>query len=328
MSKKITFIDLFAGIGGFRLGFESIGCECVFSSEYDKYSKQTYKENFLEEPHGEITKIKEKEIPSFDILTAGFPCQPFSSIGLREGFSNKSQGTLFYDIVRILSHHKPKGFLLENVPGIISHNNGETISIIFNSLNSIGYDVWYKIIDSADYGVPQRRRRIYIAGIKSLQNQNSILVNCSKDNSSLFANSISKERFLFPEVIKDKVGIGKFVESGVKGYSVSKHLQKSYLFKINDGKPEIIDCNTPYPVKTLCSSYYKIQRLTGTFVRDGETGIRLLTTGECKSIMGFPKTFVIPVSRTQMYKQMGNSVVVPVVSAIAKSLVKSIQKIQ
>ena len=330
MTKQIdpiTFIDLFAGIGGIRLGFESAGCKCVFTSEWDKYSQQTYKANFDVEPHGDITKIREQDIPPFDILTAGFPCQPFSSIGLRQGFAHKTQGTLFYDVVRILAHHRPRGFLLENVQGLISHENGRTISTIFDALREIGYDVWHKVLDAADYGVPQHRNRIYIVGVRVDEKRPPILVDATHHDALLFDDLTTRSKFVFPEGSKKRIGIGKFLETGVQGHSISKHLQKVYLFKLEDGRPEIVDPKSNSVVKTLVASYHKIQRLTGTFVRDGETGIRLLTAGECKSIMGFPSTFVIPVSRTQMYRQMGNSVAVPVISAIAARLVQAIGQV-
>ena len=323
-TNHLTFIDLFAGIGGIRLAFEACGCKCIFTSEWDKYSQQTYSANFNDQPRGDITKIVEHEIPSFDILTAGFPCQPFSSIGLRQGFAHKTQGTLFYDVARILAHHRPKAFLLENVPGLVSHENGRTIATIFDALRDIGYDVWYQILDSADFGLPQTRKRIYIVGLRVDDSRDPILCRPNSDDLSLFHDMNLRKRFSFPVGSNTKTGIGKFLESGVFGHSISKHLQKVYLFKVNDGRPELVDVNSSGVVKPLVASYHKIQRLTGTFVKDGETGIRLLTARECKAIMGFPNDFVIPVSRTQMYRQFGNSVAVPVVKAIAKQIIEAI----
>lgn len=296
-----TFIDLFAGIGGTRLGFEKTGGECVFSSEWDRYCQKTYRANFNEIPVGDITEIKENEIPSHDVLIAGFPCQPFSTIGKRQGFKHKTQGTLFYDILRILNKKKPKSFLLENVPGLASHDGGKTFETILESLDSIGYNTSYKILNASDFGLPQSRKRIYIVGF----NKNKI-----KNYTD----------FDFPKPLKKKVGINKYLEKNPKGYSISKHLQKTYLFKKDDGRPVIVDKNSNLQVKTLVSTYHKIQRLTGTFVRGGETGIRLLSEKECKRIMGFEDNFIIPVSRTQMYKQLGNSVAIPVIEEIAKNI--------
>jgi DNA (cytosine-5)-methyltransferase 1 len=298
-SKTFKFIDLFAGIGGMRLGFEQNGFTCVFTSEWDKFAQKTYEANFGVTPHGDITKIDESEIPSHDVLLAGFPCQPFSSIGKREGFSHETQGTLFYDVVRIIQHHNPHAFLLENVEGLTTHNGGNTFDVIMKTLDELGYQVFWKVLNSADFGVPQIRKRIYLAGFKE---------------------GMPGGDFEFPTPHSERVGIGKFIEESVSGYSISKRLQDSYLYKVDDGRPQIVDKSSDFPVKTLVASYHKIQRLTGTFVRGGETGVRLLTENECKAIQGFPQDFRIPVSRTQAYRQFGNSVSVPTISAIARSM--------
>jgi DNA (cytosine-5)-methyltransferase 1 len=303
---ELKFIDLFAGIGGMRLAFESTGAICVFSSEWDKYAQKTYEANFGEIPDGDITKIKATDIPKFDILLAGFPCQPFSSIGKREGFKHKTQGTLFYDVARIIDHHKPKAFLLENVAGLLTHDDGRTFTTIISTLVELGYEVEYRILDASDYGVPQKRERIYIVGFKK--------------------KKVRSADFLFPRPRSKKVGIGKFIETGLTDLSITKHLQKVYIYKLPDGRPEIITPKSDFPVKTLVASYHKIQRLTGTFVADGPTGLRLLSENECKAVMGYPKSFKIPVSRTQMYRQFGNSVAVPVVKAVARSIVKHLEQ--
>lgn len=305
--EKFKFIDLFAGVGGMRIAFEKNDGECVFSSEWDRYSQKTYYKNFGDMPAGDITKIEAKDIPDHDILVGGFPCQPFSSIGKREGFEHPTQGTLFFDIVRILKEKKPASFLLENVSGLKHHDKGNTLKQIIDTLkNELGYWVDLKELDSADYGVPQHRRRIYIVG---------------------FSKEISEQSnfsFEWPEKHEKKVGIGQFIESHHDGYSISKHLQKSYIYKKDDGRPQEIDKHSDIQVKTLCSTYHKIQRLTGTFVKDGKTGLRLLSHNECKAIMGFPKDFKFPVSRTQMYRQMGNSVAIPVVQAIAREMTSTL----
>jgi len=319
------FIDLFAGVGGIRLGFQAAGGECVFSSEWDAFAQRTSAENFGHVPHGDITKIAASEIPSFDVLAAGFPCQPFSSIGRREGFDHPTQGTLFYDVLRIVKHHKPRAFLLENVAGLTTHDRGKTMRVIEESLLELGYDLWHRVLDAADYGVPQHRDRIYIVGLRVKGRRRPPAVFAASElDCNLWSEGDHARRFEFPKPVRKAIGIGQFLESGVTGHSVSTHLQKVYLFKADDGRPEIVDRNSDFPVKTLVASYHKIQRLTGTFVRDGETGIRLLTASECKAIMGFPKTFKIPVSRTQMYRQMGNSVAVPVVKAIARRIAEAL----
>jgi DNA (cytosine-5)-methyltransferase 1 len=295
---NFRFIDLFAGVGGMRLAFERANGSCVFSSEWDKFSQQTYFANFKETPHGDITQIHERSIPKFDVLVAGFPCQPFSTIGKRQGFSHATQGTMFHEVVRIMRHHKNRAFLLENVPGIQTHDGGRTLEIIEETLTELKYRFDYRVLNAADFGVPQHRSRIYIVGYKSRRG--------------------GRTELDWPEGNKTHRAIGPFIESGIQDHSITKHLQKVYLFKKNDGKPQIVDKSSDFPVKTLVASYHKIQRLTGTFVHDDETGLRLLSQNECKAIMGFNKRFKVPVSRTQMYRQFGNSVAVPVVTEIAK----------
>ncbi len=299
--NDVKFIDLFAGIGGIRTAFESAGAKCVFSSEINIFAQYTYYANHGTVPFGDITKITAEEIPNHDILCAGFPCQPFSHIGKREGFKHPTQGTMFYEIVRILKVKKPKAVFLENVPGLINHDHGNTLKIIIESLEEIGYHCTYTVLNAKDFGVPQSRARFYLVGL------------------------LENKEFQFPDPPMEKANIGDYLEKNVSGYEISEHLQKTYLFKKDDGRPVLIDQNTKGPTKTLVCSYHKIQRLTGTFVKDGPTGVRLLTERECKAIMGFPNDFIIPVSRTQMYRQMGNSVVVKVIEAIAKNLVPLLQ---
>ncbi len=323
--KQLKFIDLFAGVGGIRLGFQGSECRCVFTSEWDKYAQKTYFANFGDVPHGDITKIDAPSIPSFDILTAGFPCQPFSSIGQRQGFEHKTQGTLFFDVARILKHHRPRAFLLENVAGLVTHDKGRTLQTILDALHELRYDVWYKVLDAADYGVPQHRDRIYIVGMRV--NGSRAPIRPTDPNFPLLT-SASKyaDRFMWPKPNKEQVGVGQFIETNVEGYEISKHLQKVYMYKLDDGRPQVIDRKSNFPVKTLVACYHKIQRLTGTFVKDGPTGLRLLTADECKAVMGFPREFHFPVSRTQMYRQMGNSVAVPMIEAIAREMVRSIKR--
>ncbi len=298
-----TFIDLFAGIGGTRLGFEAAGGKCVYTSEWDEPAQKTYQANFGEMPDGDITQVKTTNIPDFDVLLAGFPCQPFSSIGQRKGFEHKTQGTLFYDVARIIKDKRPKAFLLENVQGLLTHDKGRTLSTILEVLAELDYDVQYRLINAADFGVPQMRKRVYIVGIDR------------------HLKSIDPSKFVFPEGDPDKhVDIGDYIEGDVEGYTISKKLQENYLFKLDDGRPKIVTKDSKGPAKTLVASYHKIQRLTGTFVKGGPTGLRLYTENECKALMGFPTDFKVPVSRTQMYRQFGNSVVVPVIEAVAKAM--------
>lgn len=296
-NKHFKFIDLFAGIGGIRKAFESVGGGCVFSSEIDPHAQYTYYTNFGVIPFGDITKIDENDIPQHDVLCAGFPCQPFSSIGKRQGFEHPTQGTMFHEVLRVVDKLSPRAVFLENVPGILTHDNGNTLSVILSELKNKGYvNIHHTILNAKNFGVPQSRKRFYLVAFKE------------------------NVDFKFPTPPMVEANIGDYVETDVSGFSISKHLQDVYLFKKDDGRPIVIDQSSTGHVKTLVSSYHKIQRLTGTFVKDGETGLRLLTSSECKAIMGFPDDFVIPVSRTQMYRQMGNSVVIKVVSEIAKEI--------
>lgn len=303
--KGLKFIDLFSGIGGTRLGFEDDNTVNVFSSEWDKFAVKTYEANFGDKPSGDITQVNEADIPEHDILLAGFPCQPFSSIGKRGGFKDETQGTLFFDILRILDYHKPAMLLLENVPGLLTIDEGRTMETVMGSLDELGYDVQYKVLDSADFGLPQRRKRVYIVGfLKELQ-----------------------VKYEYPEpTVTEHTPISSILEGDVEGYTISKKLQENYLFKKDDGKPQVVDKDSDELAKTLVSTYHKVQRLTGTFVRGGETGLRLLSRNEIKALQGFPLDFKLPVSRTQAYRQLGNSVPVPVVKAVADNMKESLYK--
>lgn len=250
-------------------------------------------------PDGDITKVSASSIPNFNVLLAGFPCQPFSSIGKREGFANKTQGTLFFDILRILKYHMPEAFLLENVPGLLTIQHGETFKVIISALEEAGYSVHHTVLEASDFGLAQSRKRVIIVGFRS---------------------DIDDSSFEFPKGNSKHVAVKDILEDNPEGYPISKKLQENYLFKKDDGRPYVVDKNSTGLAKTLNSSYHKIQRLTGTFVKGGETGLRLLSEKECKRLQGFPDDFKIPVSRTQMYRQMGNSVAVPMIKAVSDNL--------
>lgn len=297
---KLRFIDLFAGIGGIRKGFEDSNTVAVFSSEWDKYAAETYKANYGDTPYGDITKIDASDIPAHDVLLAGFPCQPFSNIGRREGFAHATQGTLFFDVLRILKHHMPKMFLLENVSGILNIQDGLAFKTILASLRELGYDVFWDELDAQNFGLPQVRRRVIIVGFHPILKVKTF--------------DLPQGDTSYRRPIKD------ILENNLTGYDISKHLQKSYLFKKDDGRPQLVDGSSDIQVKTLVASYHKIQRLTGTFVKDGPSGVRLFSELECKRLMGFPDSFIVPVSRTQMYRQFGNSVAVPMIKAVADAM--------
>lgn len=320
-NPKFTFIDLFAGIGGFRLAFQKAGGKCVFTSEWDKNAQKTYEANFGEVPFGDITKISEKEIPHHDILLGGFPCQPFSlagvskknSLGRKHGFADETQGTLFYDIVRILKERKPKAFLLENVKNLKSHDKGRTFKIISETLKE-DYYVFDKIIDAKHY-VPQHRERIFIAGF-------------SKD---YFDKSIE---FKFPDPPKKEQKIGDILQSNIaEKYTLTDNLWR-YLQQYAKKHKEqgngfgfgLVDFNKVS--RTLSARYHKDG--SEILIPQGKgKNPRRLSPEECRTLMGYPDNFVIRghgVSDTQLYRQFGNSVAVPVVSAIAAHMMNFIDK--
>jgi len=315
---KFRFIDLFAGIGGIRIPFEKLGGTCVFTSEWDKFCQTTYQFNFGDYPHGDITKIDEMQIPDHDILLAGFPCQPFSiagvskkkSLGREHGFKDKKQGNLFFEIVRILKKKKPKSFLLENVKNLKSHDGGRTYQVIESTLQNLGYNLFVKIIDAADY-VPQHRERIIIAG---------------------FRKDIFPEiEFEFPDAGIRKIDIADILEKNVDSkYTLSdklwKYLRdyaKKHREKGNGFGFGLIDPTKDSTTRTLSARYYKDG--SEILIKQEGKNPRRLTPRECARLMGFPDDFKIPVSDNQAYKQFGNAVVIPVIEAVAKEIVSTIE---
>lgn len=290
MAKKtITFIDLFAGIGGFHLAFHNLGAKCVFVSEWDKPARKTYKKNFEKiEPElfapetidqtftGDITAVLPKSIPDFDIITGGFPCQPFSQAGLKKGF-NETRGTLFFDIANIMKEKQPKAFFLENVRGLLTHDGGRTFATIQRVLTEeLGYSFFYKVVKASDYGVPQHRPRLFMVGFKD--------------------KSID---FEFPEPVKltmtmDDVFDGK----------VNKTV--GYTLRVGGRGSGLAD-----------------RRNWDTYLVDGE--VRRLSPKEGLRMQGFPDTFEFPVSETQAMKQLGNSVAVPAIQATANEIIKRLK---
>jgi len=312
---KFKFIDLFAGIGGIRLAYQNLGGKCVFTSEWNDYAKRTYEANFGEVPFGDITQISETQIPDHDILLAGFPCQPFSiagvskknALGKAHGFLDETQGTLFFDIARILEHKKPKAFMLENVKNLRSHDKGKTFKVIEKTLKELGYSVYAQVLNGK-YFVPQNRERIIIVG---------------------FRNDIFKgaEDFHFPKMPEPQKVFKDILETEVEEkYTLTDHLWKylqdyaaKHKAKGNGFGFGLTDMNGIS--RTLSARYYK----DGSEVLIPQEGNpRRLTPRECARLQGFPDNFVIPVSDTQAYKQFGNSVTIPLIQAVAKQLVKSL----
>lgn len=317
-NTHFTFIDLFAGIGGMRLAFEAAGGHCIYSNEWNKYSQQTYFANFGDQPDGDITKVNAESIPDHDILVAGFPCQPFSiagvskkqSLGRATGFEDKTQGTLFFDVCRILKAKRPKAFLLENVKNLCSHDKGNTFKVIQEALNELNYEIFYQIIDGQAF-VPQHRERILIVGF---------------DRTKYSPPNI---RFEFDIIPTDpKPTIRSILESDVDvRYTLSDKLWK-YL-QDYAAKHKAAGNGFGYGIapldgvaRTLSARYYKDG--SEILIAQDNANPRRLTPRECARLQGFPDTFKIPVSDTQAYKQFGNSVVVPLMSTVAKLMVAEI----
>lgn len=314
-NPEFLFIDLFAGIGGIRIPFQELGGKCVFSSEWDKFAQKTYRINFGDIPSGDITKIKAKEIPEFDILLAGFPCQPFSQAGLKKGFSD-TRGTLFFEIERIIKQKRPKAFLLENVKQLVGHDRGRTLKIITEHLEKLEYYVKFEVLRAADYGVPQNRERLYIIGL-------------DKRQSLLLAKE--SYNFIFPSPVCRKTILGDILEKNVnKKYTISdklweghKRRRAEHVRKGNGFGYSLFDNYSEY-VNTLSARYYKDG--SEILINQGNNkNPRKLTPRECARLQGFDEKFIIPVSDTQAYRQFGNSVAIPVVREVARTLLSEMK---
>lgn len=311
---EYKFIDLFAGIGGTRLAFERAEANCVFSSEWNKYAQITYDENFGHKPVGDITQIPSDDIPDHNILVAGFPCQPFSisgvskknSLGRPHGFDDPTQGTLFFDVKRIIKDKKPDAFLLENVKNLKSHDKGRTFQIIMKSLQiDLGYEVYYKILDSVNY-VPQHRERIFIIGFR----------NKTEFNYPIYdPKSKLRLRDILEKKVDEKYTLSDHLWNYLQNYA-KKHKEKGNGFGF--GLPSLNGHS-----RTLSARYYKDG--SEILIQQGKgKNPRRLTPRECARLMGFPDSFKIPVSDTQAYKQFGNSVVVPLVYDMAKTIIEAL----
>ena len=327
----LRMIDLFAGIGGIRMGFESIGAKCVFSSEWNEYAQKTYMANFTDDfpIQGDITKVSSSDIPDHDILLAGFPCQPFSlagvskknSLGRATGFMDKTQGTLFFEIARILKDKQPPYFLLENVKNLLSHDKGRTFNIIEKTLTEdLGYTIFYKVIDGK-YWVPQHRERIIIAGFKGQVGFSWDDVIVPEVVSPLYS-------ILHPEngseLAEPPYTIGELAKVNEK-YVLSDHLW-DYLQEYA-AKHKALGHGFGYGLadvdgisRTLSARYYKDG--SEILVPVNNSNPRRLTPRECARLMGFPDSFKIVCSDTRAYQQFGNSVVVPMIEAVAKAMYK------
>ena len=306
---KFTFSDICAGIGGMRLAFENLGGECVFSSEWDKFCQETYRENFGETPQGDITKIPIKDIPKHDILLAGFPCQPFSKSGFatrkflnkKDGFGDENQGKIFFRIIKIIAEKKPKWIFLENVPRLIKMDKGKTFRIILSELEKLGYDCKYEVI-SAETVVPQRRERLYIVATrKGIDFEFPEIPDLKPQLKQIFEKNIDRKYILSDNT-------WNWLQNHAKKHSA---MGNGFGFRLAD------------PKKTACT-------LSARYGKDGSeiliqrrnSNPRKLSPRECARLMGFPDQFKIPVSDTQAYKQFGKSVVVPIIYLIGYNMLE------
>lgn len=314
-----TFIDLFAGLGGFRLALESLGAKCVYSNEWNKYAQEVYYENFGDMPEGDITKVDEKTIPNHDILCAGFPCQPFSISGKRKGFED-SRGTLFFDVARIVKQKKPKVVFLENVKNFATHDNGNTLKVVQKTMKELGYTFHKKVLNAVDYGIPQKRERIYMV---------------------CFRTDLDIKKFSFPKgfplekhiedflITDDSVDISNLIVRRDDTYMNGK-IDDTYSNKpirlgiVNKGGQGERIYSTKGIAITLSANGGGVFSKTGGYLINGET--RKLHPRECARIMGFPESYKICKNLNQAYKQFGNSVAIDVLQYIGIEIGKSLEQ--
>ncbi len=312
---SFKFIDLFAGIGGFRLAFQNNGGKCVFSSEWDNAAKKTYETNFGEVPYGDITKIEHKDIPEHDILCAGFPCQAFSIAGQRKGFDDeKGRGNLFFDVLRILKEKQPKAFLLENVKNLEGHDKGNTFKRIQKELENLNYYFEYKVLNSCDYGnVPQNRERIYIVGFKKEDHKNKFewpkKEEKTKSIRDILEDNVDEKYYYY------KYPCYKELLKSVKSTDTVYQWRRIY---VRENKNNLC----PTLTANMGTGGHNVPIILDGKKKNNKIGnIRKLTPLECAKIQGYPDNYLLPnLANSALYKQFGNSVTVPVISKIAKSI--------
>ncbi len=314
-SASLRFIDLFCGMGGFRLAFEAQKCKCVYSSDIDDYACQTYQLNFSDYPKSDITKVKASDIPDFDILCAGFPCQPFSIAGKRLGFED-TRGTLFFDVARILKEKKPMAFLLENVRGLSNHDGGKTLNVILNTLNELGYETEWKVLNAKDYGVPQNRERWYCIGIRKDLNLKLPSFPDKKELSYTLQDIILKKA----DSSYDSTDIClKNIASNIAKKNI-KITKTTLAYEIRPSRCQFALGNiSPCLTAKMGTGGNNVP----VVVKQG----RKLTERECLRIMGYPESYKVYTGH-HTYKQIGNSVVVPVLTELAQRLVSSLRGVE
>ena len=321
-TRTITFIDLFAGIGGTRIALERAGASCVYSVEIDRFAATTYAANHGDIDASDVRLVKPKDLPPFDILVAGFPCQPFSiagvskknSLGRKHGFLDETSGTLFFEIARIAKAKKPAAMILENVKNLNTHDSGKTMKVILSTLEEIGYQVKTKVLDGGLW-VPQHRERTYIVALRK---------DLSKQQEYEFLATPPRTSMVLADILEGEAGLEKYVLSEklwsyLRAYA-AKHRAAGNGFGYGLAKPDSV-------TRTLSARYYK----DGSEIlvdRGPRRRPRRLTPRECARLMGFPETFKIVCSDTAAYKQFGNSVVVPAVEHVARPLVKMLKSLE
>ncbi len=315
------YIDLFAGIGGFRLGLDSLNYECVFSSEIDEHAQKMYKENYGVLPYGDIKNIDLDIIPYFDILTAGFPCQPFSIAGEKKGF-NDARGTLFFEIIKIINYHKPKVVFLENVKHLKNHDKGKTLKVILNLLEKEGYTVSWDVLNAKDFGVPQNRERTIIIG--TLNGIEFDFSRLKKVPGIKLKNILEKENNKFEFLNESeytlldnpKEQLSGLIFAGYRNKSTRKkgvRPNTNHLSRVHKQPNRIYSSEGTHP--TLSS-----QETSGRYYILHNNKVRKLTLKECYRLMGFPDDFKLIGTKTKLYNRVGNSIVVPMVKAIANEI--------
>ncbi len=321
--KDYKFIDLFAGIGGFHYALKSFGAECVFASEIDKKASDIYELNHHLKPFGDITKIKEEDIPKHDILCGGFPCQAFSISGKQKGFED-TRGTLFFDIARIVNYHKPKILFLENVKNFARHDTGNTLKIVLETLQKMNYTVHYKVLNTSHFGLPQNRERIYIIAFNNIEFNNT-------DFKFPSENIISS----LTDILENEPKDGKVIEREdiefYKQYNPTKNIfgeidllnKPIQIGKVNKGgQGERIYHPSGHAI-TLSAYGGGVGSKTGLYKINGE--IRKLSPRECARLQGYPETFIFPKSISEAHKQFGNSVSINVLQYLTKEIINTIE---
>ena len=326
--REIRYIDLFSGIGGFRLGLDSLGMKCVFSSDIDYYARKTYLANYGEEPKGDISKISTADIPDHDVLCAGFPCQPFSISGLKQGFED-TRGTLFFEILRILRDKKPEVLFLENVKNLLYHDNGNTFRVMVTCLEDLGYRVSYKLLNAKNYGLAQNRERVIIIGILNTKNNyfdfSSVTNNCSKKT----INDILEVEGEFEYLNQSEYTLIREPKRQKSGLIFAGYRNKE--IRINGVKPDSEHLSRAHKQPNRIYSSQGIhptlaaQETSGRyFILLNDNRVRKLTLLECYRLMGIPDNFIKIAPISEQYKQIGNSIVSPMVNAIGKEIMKQI----